>query len=87
VPPRNREKILLRKGAFARHLLRFRHADHLSAPAVGGEVPELVLLNSHDGTSAYKFLTGIFRLVCSNPHFSPSCLGTVSPTRPSPSSP
>lgn len=25
-----------------------------------------MLVNSHDGTSAYKFLAGIFRLVCSN---------------------
>jgi hypothetical protein len=49
-----------------RHLLRFRHADHLSPLAVGAEVPELVLVNSHDGTSAYRFMAGIFRLVCSN---------------------
>ena len=54
------------KGDFTRHLVRFRHADHLSPLAVGEEVPELVLVNSHDGTSAYKFLAGIFRLVCSN---------------------
>src|SRR5439155_8805861 len=39
---------------------------HLSPLAVGAEVPELVLVNSHDGTSAYKFLAGVFRLVCSN---------------------
>jgi hypothetical protein len=29
-------------------------------------VPELVLVNSHDGTSAYRFMAGIFLLVCSN---------------------
>src|SRR6476469_6888602 len=51
------------KGAFTRHLLRFRHADHLSPLTVGAEVPELVMVNSHDGTSAYRFLAGIFRLV------------------------
>jgi hypothetical protein len=54
------------KGDFTRHMIRFRHADFLSPLAVGAEVPELVLVNSHDGTSAYKFLAGIFRLVCSN---------------------
>jgi hypothetical protein len=54
------------KGDFTRHMIRFRHADHLSPLAVGSEVPELVLVNSHDGTSAYKFLAGIFRLICSN---------------------
>jgi hypothetical protein len=47
-------------------MIRFRHADRLSPLAVGAEIPELVLVNSHDGTSAYKFLAGIFRLVCSN---------------------
>src|SRR4051812_4083476 len=54
------------KGDFTRHLLRFRHADHLSPLTVGAEVPELVLVNSHDGTSAYKFLAGISRLICPN---------------------
>lgn len=30
------------------------------------EVPELVLWNSHDGTSAFRLLAGVFRKVCSN---------------------
>ena len=54
------------KGDFTRHMIRFRHADNLSPLAVGAEVPELILTNSHDGTSAYRFMAGIFRLVCSN---------------------
>jgi hypothetical protein len=33
---------------------------------VGEEIPELVLVNSHDGTSGYQLMAGIFRLVCSN---------------------
>ena len=53
------------KGDFTRHLIRFRHDDYLDQ-AAGAELPELVLTNSHDGTSAYRFLSGIFRLVCSN---------------------
>jgi hypothetical protein len=53
------------KGDFTRHLVRFRHADLFAPVTVGEEVPELVLVNSHDGTSAYRFLAGIFRLVCS----------------------
>lgn len=55
------------KGDFTKHLVRFRHIsaqDH--ALAVGGTFPEIVLINSHDGTSAYKLLAGIFHLVCSN---------------------
>ncbi len=54
------------KGDFTRHLIRFRHADHLEPVTVGQETPELVLTNSHDGTSAYRFMAGIFRLVCGN---------------------
>jgi hypothetical protein len=29
-------------------------------------VSEVVLINSHDGTSAYKLIAGLYRLVCSN---------------------
>jgi hypothetical protein len=54
------------RGEFTRHMLRFRHADLMSPVAVGAEVPELVLVKSHDGTAAYRFLAGVFRLVCSN---------------------
>lgn len=54
------------KAAFTKHMIRFRHSDHLAEHGVGGELPELVLSNSHDGTAAYRFAAGIFRLVCSN---------------------
>jgi hypothetical protein len=30
------------------------------------EVPELVLVNSHDKSSAYKLFSGVFRMVCEN---------------------
>jgi hypothetical protein len=54
------------KGDFTKHLIRFRHETHLNLRTVGAEIPEVVLTNSHDGTSAYRFMCGIFRLVCSN---------------------
>src|SRR5262249_39656086 len=54
------------KGAFTKHLIRFRHDSLIDAPRVGEEIPELVLVNSHDGTSSYQLMAGIFRLVCSN---------------------
>lgn len=54
------------KSAFTKHMIRFRHQDVSQAIAVGDSVPEIVLINSHDGTSAYKLIGGIFRLVCSN---------------------
>ncbi len=48
-----------------KHMLRFRTVD--SAVATVGDVfPEVTLVNSHDGTSAYKLYAGLFRLVCSN---------------------
>jgi len=53
------------KAEFTKHLIRFRHADY-GMVNVGDSVPEVVLINSHDGTSAYKLIAGIFRLVCSN---------------------
>ncbi len=51
------------KRDFTKHLLRLRHPDAFKA---AGEVPEIVLLNSHDGTSSYQLLAGFFRFVCSN---------------------
>jgi hypothetical protein len=53
------------KSDFTKHLVRFRSQDAL-AVQVGDSLPEIVLINSHDGTSAYKLFFGIFRLVCSN---------------------
>jgi hypothetical protein len=55
------------KGEFTKHLLRFRHTDYLNrAVGLSEEVPEIVLVNSHDGSSAYKLNAGIFRLICTN---------------------
>lgn len=54
------------KENFTKHIIRLRHKDFFSPLNVGDEIPEIVLVNSHDKTSAYKFMLGIFRLVCSN---------------------
>jgi hypothetical protein len=53
------------KRAFTKHLLRLRHAHDLEKQA-GENVRELVMLNAHDGTSSYKLMSGVFRIVCSN---------------------
>jgi Domain of unknown function (DUF932) len=52
------------KAAFTKHLIRFRHpdADLTNSDAL----PEVVLINAHDGTSSYKLIGGVFRLVCAN---------------------
>lgn len=54
------------KQDYTRHVVRFRHRDLLQINTVGEEVPEIVLMNAHDGTSSYRLMTGFFRLVCSN---------------------
>jgi len=51
------------KREHTKHLVRLRHE---SAIATNEQVGEIILLNSHDGTSAYQLLSGFFRFVCSN---------------------
>lgn len=50
-----------------KHLLRLRHASQIDQAArVGDSVAEIVLLNSHDGSSSYQMMGGMYRFVCSN---------------------
>lgn len=51
------------KAGFQKHMLRFRNP---SLPTVNGSEVDLVVLNSHDRTSAFRFLAGIYRQVCAN---------------------
>jgi len=53
------------KQEYTKHMLRFRHRDMAEA-AVDSTVPEVVVVNSHDGTSAYKLSLGLFRVRCTN---------------------
>jgi hypothetical protein len=50
------------KAGHGKHMIRFRREDQLHQP----EAREVVMINSHDGSSAYKLSAGLFRLVCSN---------------------
>ena len=47
---------------FTKHMVRLRHAGQINA----AEANEIILLNSHDGTSSYQLLAGMFRFVCKN---------------------
>jgi len=47
---------------FTKHMVRLRHASQIN----GHEANEIILLNSHDGTSSYQMLAGMFRFVCQN---------------------
>lgn len=50
------------KREHTKHMLRLRHANQIT----GKEANEIILLNSHDGTSSYQMLAGMFRFVCHN---------------------
>ena len=54
------------KQAFTKHMIRFRSEGFDGLTKVGDTFPEVVLVNSHDGSSSYKLMAGLFRLVCSN---------------------
>lgn len=45
-----------------KHMLRLRRTGQLT----GHQVPEIIILNSHDGSSSYQMLPGLFRGVCTN---------------------
>ena len=47
---------------YTKHMLRLRHESQIN----GTEANEIILLNSHDGTSSYQMLAGMFRFVCQN---------------------
>jgi hypothetical protein len=52
---------------FGKHMLRFRHSDDIGRTInLADRFNEIVLLNSHDGTSSYQLNAGIFRLACAN---------------------
>jgi hypothetical protein len=51
------------KRAFTRHMVRLRHRSAVSSQE---EVPEIILINSHDGASSFHLMAGFFRFVCSN---------------------
>ncbi|KMV68655.1 hypothetical protein AI29_08085 [bacteria symbiont BFo2 of Frankliniella occidentalis] len=52
----------LSKREHTKHMLRLRREGQIT----GKQVPEIILLNSHDGSSSYQMLPGLFRFVCQN---------------------
>jgi hypothetical protein len=50
------------KAEFTKHMLRFRREGQIN----GDTANEIILVNSHDGTSSYQMLAGCFRFVCHN---------------------
>ena len=52
----------LNKRDHTKHMLRLRREGQITSK----QVPEIILLNSHDGSSSYQMLPGLFRFVCQN---------------------
>lgn len=50
----------------AKHSIHFQHGEIKQLDKVGDVVPELILTNAHDRTSAYNAVLGIWRLACGN---------------------
>ncbi len=46
----------------AKHMLRLRRDDQIGK----AEAAEVIIVNSHDGTSAYQMFAGMLRFVCTN---------------------
>ncbi len=46
----------------AKHMLRLRRDDGIGKP----EAAEVIVVNSHDGTSSYQMFAGMLRFVCTN---------------------
>ena len=58
--PRNKN----REG-YQKHMLRFQSRE-LNLRGIADSVPEIVIVNSYDGSTSLQIKIGIFRLVCAN---------------------
>ena len=47
-----------------KHFLRMRHESHMGE--VNGTIPEIIVINSHDGSTSLRMEAGLYRMVCSN---------------------
>ncbi len=68
VPVRAQEQSIrteARRG-FQKHIVRFARLQHLQTLEKNQVRPEVVLVSSHDKSSAYQLHCGLFRLVCTN---------------------
>ena len=63
-PVEARQAVRAKSLLHARHLIRFRR--RFETVALRDVVPEILFLNSHDGTSAYQLRVGLYRAVCTN---------------------
>jgi len=75
VQVKNRER-----DGFQKHLLTFRNESFKSIPGLPGyhdSIPELIVENSHDGSSALRVFFGVFRIACLNGIIAGSMLNSM----------
>lgn len=61
------DKARQRDPMFVRHALTFRHESSLAGPTEVGEyVPQILLINSHNGRTQMSMRAGLYRYICSN---------------------
>lgn len=61
------DKAMRRDARYIRHAVVMRHQEHLQTEAQVGEcVPQILLTNSHNGTTKMEMRAGLFRFVCAN---------------------
>jgi hypothetical protein len=51
------------KAQFSKHLVTFRNPD---MPTVNGIIPQIVLMNSHNGACTAQLMAGLYRFLCAN---------------------
>jgi hypothetical protein len=64
LPVEARQAARAKNPMHARHLIRLRR--RYETVQLRNAIPEILFLNSHDGTSAYQLRVGLFRVACTN---------------------
>lgn len=64
LPVEARQAVRAKSPTHARHLIRLRRRRETIA--LRDSIPELIVLNSHDGSSSYQIRCGLFRVACLN---------------------
>jgi len=54
------------KQEFTKHMIKFTRTDARQITKVGDSIAQVCLVNSHDGSSIYSLLAGLWRIACSN---------------------
>jgi len=56
-----------KKKGYQKHIVKFYHPDLLIKGENGDDTfPQILMINSHDGSTAFQFRVGLYRIVCTN---------------------